>query len=147
MSPVRRLHPLADDFIRRLESEGHRVTSPRRAVVDAVSHREAPFTAAELCDSVPGIGRATVYRNLRLLQELGFLCRVLMEDGSPRYQPSHSRHHHHLVCVECGLVREFDCDIIDRLAPHVSRQGLEMVGHRLEIYGRCTGGCGRKAAN
>lgn len=141
MALARRLDPLVDDLRNRLASDGYRLTNPRQAVAEAVSRRQTPFTAEELYDSVPTIGRATVYRNLRLLQEMGFVCRVLMEDGSPRYQPSDNRHHHHLICVDCGLVREFDCDVVDLLVPEVSRQGLEMVGHRLEIYGRCMGGC------
>lgn len=140
------LHPTAETCIRQLESLGHRITGSRRAVVDAVSRMESPFTAEEMCADLPRVGRATVYRNIKLLQEMGVLCRVLMEDGSPRYQPSHQSHHHHLVCVRCGSVRDFvDCDITDTLAEQVRRSGFEVLGHRLEVFGRCRE-CGQAAS-
>ena len=133
------LHPVAEAFIAQLEAKGHRITSSRRAVAEAVSRRSTPFTAEELCGDVPRVGRATVYRSIKLLQGSGSLCRVLLEDGSPRYQPTHQSHHHHLVCVRCGEVREFvDCDVSDMLGSLVRRSGFEIAGHRLEVYGRCT---------
>ncbi len=139
---------MADSFINRLEVEGHRVTSTRRAVAQAVSGRTAPFTAEELCDEVPRVGRATVYRNIKLLQDMGFLCRVLLEDGSPRYQPSQHAHHHHLVCVSCGEVQDFvDCDLSELLRPVVRESGFEVAGHRLEVFGRCARCRGRASPN
>lgn len=127
-----------EDFLHKLEAGGRRITESRRAVVEAVGQKSAPFTAEELCDDVPGVGRATVFRNIKLLQDMGFLCRVLLEDGSPRYQPSRQSHHHHLVCVQCGAVRDFiDCDVTDMLRSVTERSGFEIAGHRLEVYGRC----------
>ncbi len=140
------LHPTSETCVRQMESQGHRITGSRLAVVEAVSHKESPFTAEEICADLPGVGRATVYRSIKLLQAMGVLCRVLMEDGSPRYQPSHQSHHHHLVCVRCGSVRDFvDCDITDTLAEQVRRSGFEVLGHRLEVFGRCRE-CGQAAS-
>ena len=136
---------MADDFIRELDDNGFRVTSTRRAVVESIANNDAPFSAEDLAEELPEVGRATVYRTLRLLQDMGYLCRVLMEDGSPRYQRSHKSHHHHLICVACGDVRELDCEVSDMVAPALRRSGFEPVGHRLEVYGRCRG-CQERAA-
>ena len=45
----------------------HRSTSPRRAVVNAIAGQNKHFTAEELRGQLPGVGRATIYRSLRLL--------------------------------------------------------------------------------
>ena len=87
--------------IARLEALGHRATEPRRTVVQAALFQRGHFTAEELCRELPAVGRATVFRTLKLLVELGVVCRVLLEDGHFRYRLSSPDHHHHL-----GLSRQ-----------------------------------------
>ena len=86
----------------------------------------------------PSLGRATVYRTLKILVEAEVLCRVLLEDGDLHYQLSHRGHHHHLLCVHCGSSQDLTgCDIEDVLVNTSARHGFELSGHWLEVYGRC----------
>lgn len=127
-----------DDSTARLEGVGHRITGPRRAVLDAVAASRTPFTVEEICEVLPGVGRATVFRTMKLLQELDLVCRVPLEDGSVRYQLSRGEHHHHMVCSECSRVREFTDQKIDALIQENARvAGFALEGHSLELYGRC----------
>ncbi len=127
-----------ENTLTRMEQQGHRVTGPRRAVLDAIDTSETPFTVEELCDLLPAVGRATVFRTVRLLQEMAILCRVPLEDGSVRYQLSQGEHHHHLVCRECGSVYEFSDPKLDVLiAENAEAEEFELDGHSLELYGRC----------
>ena len=122
----------------RMEMVGRRITGPRRAVLDRIAASSVPFTAEDLCEALPAIGRATVFRTVKLLHELEFVCRVPMEDGSVRYQLSESGHHHHLVCRECNAVREFSGPEIDRLIAAQARAArFHIESHSLELYGRC----------
>jgi len=96
------------------------------------------FTAEELRHAVPEVGRATVYRSLKLLVEARALCRVLLEDGDLHYQLSHRGHHHHLLCVECGVSQDLlGCDIQGVLEQVTSANDFQLRGHWLEVYGRC----------
>ncbi|PKB78539.1 MAG: hypothetical protein BZY88_17760 [SAR202 cluster bacterium Io17-Chloro-G9] len=129
---------LATQFLETLEEQGHRSTSPRRAVVNAIAAQNKHFTAEELCHKLPGIGRATVYRSLKLLVDSGVLCRVLLEEGNLHYQLSHQGHHHHLLCVECGASQDLlGCDIEDLLQTVSADHDFQLSGHWLEVYGRC----------
>ncbi len=122
----------------RLAGVGHRLTGPRKAVLDAIAAEPAPFTVEGLCNAVPGVGRATVFRTVRLLQDLDVVCRLPLEDGSVRYQLSAGDHHHHLICSECGRVAEFNDPALDRLIQeNAHRAGFRLDGHSLELYGRC----------
>lgn len=115
-----------------------RVTSSRRAVLDAIKASDAPFTIEELAGLVPEVGRATVFRTVKLLQESGAVCRMVLEDGSVRYQASQGDHHHHLICSECGRVEEFSDPGLDRrIEEDAARSGFQLDGHSLELYGRC----------
>jgi len=127
-----------DLIIERLELRGHRVTPSRRRVLEALAAMPAHFTVDDLLQRTRAVGRATVFRTVKLLQDLNIVCRVLMEDGSLHYRLSTRGHHHHLVCRNCGRVEDFStCDVsslVDQLARSTD---YDIEGHWLEVYGRC----------
>jgi Fur family ferric uptake transcriptional regulator len=109
-----------DLILQRLGLRGHRMTGSRRHVLEALVDSPAHFTVDDVLRRVPEVGRATVFRTMKLLQDLNVVCRVLMEDGSLHYRLSARGHHHHLVCRDCGRVEDFaNCDVsslVDQLA-------------------------------
>ena len=127
-----------DLIIQRLELRGHRVTASRRRVLEALVAAPAHFTVEDVTRFAPGVGRATVFRTMKLLQDLNVVCRVLMEDGSLHYRLSTRGHHHHLVCRSCGRVEDFaNCDVSSLVRQLARATEYEIEGHWLEIYGRC----------
>ena len=126
--------------IQRLEDGGHRLTAPRLAVIADVANSGDQFSAEEIAARLRdrGLGRATVFRTLKLLVEAEVLCRVLLDDGTLRYRWSRRGHHHHLVCTDCGSVQDFtNCDV-GALVRDLTRQAdFTVDGHWLEVYGRC----------
>ncbi len=136
--PRPRSAAIVDDIIAQLSQQGYRDTEPRRLVINAAAAQRRPFTAEELCAALPCVGRATVYRGLRLLVETEQVCRVLLEDRELRYQLSHQGHHHHLLCAACGASADLaNCDVDALLQEAAATAGFQMSGHWLEIYGRC----------
>ena len=133
--------PTEDDLIAALEDRGCRITQPRRDLAASLTRRRDAFSAEDVAAELDGVGRATVYRTLRLLVDAGALCKTTMPDGSPRYSLDNARHHHHLVCVDCGRIDEFRHPAVERMLRAMSAdvEG-ELVGHRLELYRRC-GAC------
>ncbi|MDI6858545.1 MAG: Fur family transcriptional regulator [Dehalococcoidia bacterium] len=123
----------------KLRLGGQRVTKSRRRVLRALAESDDHFTIDGLARRLPAVGRATVFRTVKLLLEQGLLCRVLLEDGSVRYRLSRREaHHHHLICVECGDVQDFvECDLGPLSLELSRRTDYEINGHRLEMYGRC----------
>lgn len=121
-----------------LEDNGYRLTSPRREIIGALDTKQEGFTAEEIVAELPGLGRATVYRTLKLLQEVGAICRLNMLDGAPRYTLSGVEHHHHTVCIRCGVVSEFRAATLERFLRTLSAEipgGI--VGHRIDLYVTC----------
>ena len=124
---------------RRLARTGYRMTSPRRRLLTAIDDLGDHFTAEQLAHVSPGVGRATVFRTLRLLQDIGSLCQVVLDDGTIQYRLAAGGHHHHVVCSQCGRVTDVsNCDIATLLDEVSMRTGYEVDSHRLEIYGRCS---------
>ena len=126
------------DLLAVLEDGGYRITAPRRSVIAALGSKDEGFTSEELCDELPAVGRATVYRTIKLLQKAGVICRLTMPDGAPKYSLARVEHHHHTVCVKCGAVGEFRHATIERLLRAIGQEiSGEIVGHRLEVFTVC----------
>lgn len=125
-----------------LDQAGYRLTGPRRAVAEIIAGRDGHFTAAELVDEAKrrnlGIGRATVFRALDLLLELGVVERLDLPNGEHAYVGCEPAHHHHVVCSRCGRSTEIDDAGLRAVVDDVSRRtGYLVDTHRLELFGLC----------
>lgn len=122
-----------------LEDRGYRSTAPRRAIIRILEGKQGGFTAEDIGRELPGVGRATVFRTIKLLMDLGVICRLNLLDGAPRYSLSRIEHHHHTVCVRCGVVGEFRATTVERLIRGLGNEiPGGVVGHRIELYVLCS---------
>jgi Fur family transcriptional regulator, ferric uptake regulator len=94
-----------------LRDAGLRITDSRVAVVEHLSAQSAPVSHADLCRSLESAGfdRATLYRNLIDLTQVGLVTRTDLGDHVWRFElrrreGSHVATHPHFVCSDCGTV-------------------------------------------
>ena len=122
-----------------LEDCGQRMTGQRALLARHLDGKAEAFSAEEIARELPGVGRATIYRTLKLLVEAGALCKMQLPDGSPRYKrDAAAHHHHHLVCTVCRRVEEFRHPSVERMLRTMRDEvGGTVVGHRLEIFIVC----------
>jgi len=132
-------------FRRHLSSRGLRDTAPREEILRCLlaegGHRSPEEIYAELRRKKTAVGRATVFRTLKLLEECGLASKVVFADGSARYERAIGRaHHDHMICVDCGHALEFESPSIERLQNReATRRGFRVLWHRHELFGRCRG--------
>ena len=137
MGVVTLLSPI-EGVVDKLRDHGFKITHPRYQVIEHVATRDETFTAEELAAELAPVGRATVYRTIKLLVEQGLLCRVVLGDGSVCYRTSHLAHHHHLVCVSCGATEDIHLSDVEAVMGRVREATeYEVVSHRIEVYGFC----------
>jgi len=114
----------------------------REAILDVFLRAEKHLSVDDLLGLVqkrhPDIGRTTVYRTLKLLQEAG-LASELPLDGESRFEPDYNRaHHDHFICKSCGDIFEFSSPEIERLQDLAAEEiGFVIQGHRHQIFGLC----------
>lgn len=125
-----------------LRQRSVRLTPARRLVAKrAVAFLH--FTAEELVKDVrkadSAIGRATVYRTLALLQDMGVIEKHDFRYGAPNYELTFAKtHHDHLMCVTCGEIIEFQEPRVEQLQDEVVRKyGYQIVSHTHKLYGLC----------
>ena len=135
----------ANTILDAFRQKGLRITEPRRILaLLLIETLGSDFTVEQLWDMTlarnPDVGRATVFRAVEILQELGLLDRVEFADGTHRFRfcRDAGRHHHHVTCSNCGKVSEVDtCLSAEQIAKVERLAGFAIEGHRLEFFGRC----------
>ena len=137
---------LHDDVSGLLRAGDHRYTSGRRQVVEALHQADAPLTIPQILVRNDRLAQSSVYRNLSILEEVGAVMRIVTHDDHARYELAESltdHHHHHLICSDCGDVRDFAFppgveksldSAFDKVA---GSTGFTVESHRLDLVGRC----------
>ena len=127
----------------KLSSSGNnfmvRNTQQGNAIRQALKKAGRPLSAQEVLNQaqkkVPGLGMATVYRNLKSLQEDGSVVAVELPGQSPRWEPAPENHHHHFLCNTCDKLYEINACPADlqRLLP----EGYTLEEHDILLRGLC----------
>ncbi|MBI4492901.1 MAG: transcriptional repressor [Chloroflexi bacterium] len=126
-------------MLQRLAEEGLRHTEQRAIVVQAIVDKRGAFTAEGLVDELQprGVARATVYRTVEVLERVGLLARIHL-DNRHGYTVCEEGHHHHLLCERCGVVIPVDASDVEvairRLADALR---FQVDTHLLEFAGLC----------
>jgi Fur family transcriptional regulator, ferric uptake regulator len=129
--------------LQRLRDAGHKVTKARQTILEVLESHHEHLTSAQVVDEVAqrdsSIGRASVFRALDLFTQLAIVRPTYIESSmSPHYVLLPDGHHHHIICMQCHRVIEFqDCglsELADRLEVEFD---VQLTGHLLEFYGIC----------
>ncbi|HKW61775.1 MAG TPA: transcriptional repressor, partial [Candidatus Acidoferrum sp.] len=95
------------------------------------------------------IDRATVYRTIALLKNLGLIDELdlmHLEGEKHYYEAKTSRDHCHMACFRCGAIMEYASSSFERLKQDIARQsGFQIRVVRLEVGGLCER-CGKAAS-
>lgn len=142
MEVVETTEKRVDRMLAALQSRGCRVTEPRRAVVEVLAEGHQHLNHAEILEQAKAkyndIGRATVYRTLELLTEMGIIHATYLGDANQRFVVPMGGHHHHLVCNNCGKVQDLDDCHFSHALTQLSREtGFTIDSHLVELYGTC----------
>ncbi|MGC9319613.1 MAG: Fur family transcriptional regulator [Armatimonadota bacterium] len=132
-----------DDLRDTVHEHGGRMTRQRRVVLETLASLDTHPTAAELYELVrqrlPSISQGTVYRNLRHLQELGYVQELDYGPGASHFD-ARVEPHYHVRCLRCGRVADLDLDIEPRpTLEQAARaaEGWDIQGPRIEFVGLC----------
>lgn len=135
-----------EEIQERLEANDLRLTPQRAAVVKVLlDHTHTHLRTEEIFllakEFAPDIGLATVYRTLEILERLNIINRFDYGDGQSRYEmgrDTEEHYHHHLICLGCGAVSEFEDDLLEMLEDKIaSKCQFKIMDHSLRFFGYC----------
>ena len=117
----------------------NRRTSQGSAIKKVIRDANGPLRPLEILELasrvVPTLGIATVYRQLRRLQDAGEVRAVDLAVNDVRYEPTDRGHHHHFVCSECE--EAFDIHGCAEGISEMVPPGFTIQNHEITLYGQC----------
>ena len=131
---------LASDH-RVLNTIGLRATSQRALILDIIrhGHLDADEIYRQARQKKPRLSLSTVYRTLQVLKKLGLVEELHFDETHHHYELKPSSEHHHLVCLGCSKVVEFECPISPKMKEDVGRQeSFEVTGAEIRMIGYCS---------
>jgi Fur family transcriptional regulator, ferric uptake regulator len=130
--------------LRALSEAGYRSSAPREEVIGAIAELRCSITAREIADLLrerdSGVGLASIYRALDLLDRQGLVQRFDVGEGVGRYEPAlpGGDHHHHVVCDSCGTVEPFEDDALEDAIHGLSgKTEFRIAAHDVTLHGEC----------
>jgi Fur family ferric uptake transcriptional regulator len=126
-----------------LRQRGLKYTAERRLVLQAVMRNDEHFEAEQLLltmrQAQARVGKATVYRTLKLLVDSHIVREVHLSNKQMHYEHTHGQApHDHMVCRRCGRIIEFDAAEVERLRSALAAERrFHAQTHRFQIIGYC----------
>ena len=130
------------ELVTRLKGRGHRLTPQRVAVLRILAASEGHPSVEQIYDQIvvqfPTTSLATVYKTVTLLKGVGEVLELGFADGSNRYDGGKPYPHPHLICTQCGEIRDLEAPALSELVQQASQDvGYQITSHRLDFYGLC----------
>lgn len=129
-----------------LKERGYKLTPQRQAVLDVIIKHSGEHLSTEeiyalVKEMYPEIGLATIYRTLLLLDDIGLVYKLDLDDGLNRYElnnQNEDHRHHHLICTGCNKIFEVEEDLLDNLEEQILENNkFKVTDHRVKFYGYC----------
>jgi Fur family transcriptional regulator, ferric uptake regulator len=127
-----------------LQGAGLRRGGARTAVIEALASHDCAVTALDLEEELRKneieVGRASVYRALEQLEQLGLVQRIEVARGTAGYErvdPT-GHHHHHAICRDCGRMVPFEDPSLERALDKVAgTMSFDVTEHDVVLRGLC----------
>jgi Fur family ferric uptake transcriptional regulator len=128
-----------------LRKAGYKTTPGRVALLDILGKSRKPLSIPEIMDRLSQskgakIDQVTIYRTLDTLGKIGLVRKVDLRHGHSDYELAAADDHHHLVCIRCGQLEDFQGCNLDQLARRALKSSKDfaiVTQHSLEFFGLC----------
>jgi len=126
-----------------LKETGKRVTNQRALILEIIRQRKGHIDADEIYRQArkiqPRISLSTVYRTLKALKEPGLIEELHLNDNHHHYEMKSTSKHHHIVCLDCGKVIEFEYPISNYVQENIPEaRGFQIVDIEIRMIGYCS---------
>lgn len=114
--------------------------TPERLKIFSQMENMHLFESKELVEKFPELGRASIFRTIKLFCKIWALRRIYLWDNHEKYEVECcSKHHHeHMKCNKCWNILSFDShNICDRIFSEAKKLGFHISEHSVNILGTC----------
>ena len=136
------------DVLNHLREKGVRITETRKAVIDFIiqshDHPSADMIYQALLPAFPNMSLATVYNNLKVLIDEGFVSELKVRNDTTTYYDFMGHQHLNVICEKCGRIADMDLDLPDVQQEAADQTGYQITKSQMVVYGICPDGVTRQ---
>lgn len=88
-----------------LREAGSKATPGRLALLAVLERERRPLTVREIEKRLPSLNPVTLYRALEALVQAGLVYKG-ESDRVTHFEYARRPHHHHMVCMDCGFIKQ-----------------------------------------
>ncbi|MFC2379542.1 peroxide-responsive transcriptional repressor PerR [Streptococcus gordonii] len=129
------------DVLNHLREKGVRITETRKAVIDFIiqshDHPSADMIYQALLPAFPNMSLATVYNNLKVLIDEGFVSELKVRNDTTTYYDFMGHQHLNVICEKCGRIADIDLDLPDVQQEAADQTGYQITKSQMVVYGIC----------
>ena len=129
------------DVLKHLREKGVRITETRKAVIDFIiqshDHPSADMIYQALLPAFPNMSLATVYTNLKVLIDEGFVSELKVRNDTTTYYDFMGHQHLNVICEKCGRIADMDLDLPDVQQEAADQTGYQITKSQMVVYGIC----------
>ena len=114
--------------------------TPERLELFAWMEKKHLFNSVDLESAFPNIGRASIFRTIKLFCEIWILRKIYLWEAAESYEIEccKKHHHEHMKCNSCGDVLSFESEnICKKLFSEAKKIGFQISEHSIWIFGTC----------
>ena len=138
------------DTLLKLKNRGYRFSAVRNFILDSLSKNDKPLSVSDLQKLIKkeklSANKTTIYRELNFLRKEEIILEIQLKGNKRWYELASRNHHHHIICVKCDKVEDFeDCDSKNLINKALKQAPdfAEIINHTVDFFGLCKS-CAKK---
>lgn len=127
-------------FTEYLIQHEQRKTPERYAILNKIYSLKGHFDIDKLHELMKDdfrVSRATIYNTLELLTDCNLIIKHHFNSESVQYEIAYNNIHHHSICTNCGLIKEFIDENIKKIMRSKPLGGFHVSNFSMYAYGVC----------
>lgn len=130
----------SENLIEKFRNRNYKITPQRLGIFkileDNLDHPSAEDIFATIKKTYPTISFTTVYKTLDILEKMGEVLKITIDDERKHYDPNTSTHHH-IICLGCNKISDVDAESVNPVLPDGILQEFTPSRYHVSFYGTC----------
>ena len=128
------------NLIVKFRNRNYKITPQRLGIFKILEgnldHPSAEDIFATIKKTYPAISFTTVYKTLDILEKMGEVLKITIDDERKHYDPNTSTHHH-TICLGCNKISDVDAESVNPELPDGILQEFTPSRYHVSFYGTC----------
>jgi Fur family peroxide stress response transcriptional regulator len=133
-----------DNLVEKFKSKRLKITPQRLGIFRILEgnsmHPSAEDVFKEIRESYPTISFTTVYKTLEIMEKMGEILRVTIDEQRKHYDPD-TNVHHHIICSKCNKISDIKKEYVKPRLPREVLDEFTPSSYQISFYGTCKKCC------